>query len=292
MRLSRFWLIPLGGAFLLSLARCRVDHTSARAAGALAADTDARAARTMADSLDADASAVERYLGDDARERAAALDRFTRDPEVGGGLARATGAAKIARETRRDVKAALRRLAAEVSADLRFDATWAVDAGGRVVAGAGFDHTDEWELGGYPSVAEAINGWIRDDTWAWNGRLYHVVMRPVEREAQGEPVGAVIGGKIIDDAFARSVTRRTGAAVSFYVGGGRVATGAPEGFDAASLEEITRDLQSLEQDDAYREKGRSEVRVVGQHLGVMYARLPGEARELGAGYAVGRLPSP
>jgi len=85
------------------------------------------------------------------------------------------------------------------------------------------------------------------------------------------------------------VTKRTGAAVGFYADGARVASGAPEGFDKANLDEITRDLKYLEGNKDYEEKGRSEVRVLGEHLGVVYARLPGEAWELGAGYAVGRL---
>ncbi len=112
---------------------------------------------------------------------------------------------------------------------------------------------------------------------------------PSSEDVNGEPVGAVIGAKIIDDTFARAVTKRTGAAVGFYADGARVASGAPEGFDKANLDQITQDLKLLDDNKDYVEKGRSEVRVIGQHLGVVYARLPGEAWELGAGYAVGRL---
>ncbi|MEO7327230.1 MAG: MXAN_5187 family protein, partial [Minicystis sp.] len=137
-------------------------------------------------------------------------------------------------------------------------------------------------------VADALHGWIRDDAWVWGNRIYRVVARPVEREAGGEPVGAIIGAKIVDDGFAGAVTKRTGAAVGFFADNARVASGAPEGFDKASLDEVTRDLKHLETNKDYQEKGRSEVRVLGEHLGVVYARLPGEAWDLGAGYAVGR----
>ncbi len=108
----------------------------------------------------------------------------------------------------------------------------------------------------------------------WKGRILRVVTRPVEKEAGGEPVGAVIGAKIVDDTFAREVTKRTGAAVGFFADGARVASGAPEGFDKSSLDEITRDLKHLDTNKDYLEKGRSEVRVIGDHLGVVYARLP------------------
>jgi hypothetical protein len=158
-----------------------------------------------------------------------------------------------------------------------------------VIAADGFEHTEEWELGGYSSVADALHGWIRDDAWVWKGRIYRIVTRPVEKDAGSEPVGAIVGAKIVDDNFARSVTKRTGASVGFYADGARVASGSPEGFDKANLDEITRDLKLLDANKDYQEKGRSEVRVIREGLGVVYARLPGEAWDLGAGYAVGRL---
>ncbi len=155
---------------------------------------------------------------------------------------------------------------------------------------AGFEGSSEdWDLGGYPLVGDALHGWIRDDAWIWKGRIYRVVARPVDQEQNGEPVGAVIGAKIVDDAFARAISRRTGAAVGFFAESARVASGAPEGFDASNLDTITQDLKQLDDDKDYLEKGRSRARTIGAHLGVVYARLPGEAWDLGGGYAVGRL---
>jgi hypothetical protein len=279
MLLTRFWMVLLAlalgaSAFTLFVAGQMYNHAGSRA---------------MAEALAADSSAVSWYLRDDARARSSALIKFVLSSDLRDGLAKASGDAKIDRETRAKVKAALTKLSNEVDADQKFDAVWAVDANGRVVANVGFDHNEDWELGGYASVADAIHGWIRDDAWVWKGRIYRVVTRPVEREAQGEPVGAIIGAKIVDDTFARGVSKRTGAAVGFYAEGARVASGAPEGFDKASLDEITSDLKALDGDKDYQDKGRSDVRVLGQHLGVVYARLPGETWELGAGYAVGHL---
>src|SRR5690606_4711237 len=145
----------------------------------------------------------------------------------------------------------------------------------------------DFELGGYPVVADALHGFIRDDTLVWE-RIYRVVARPVEVEAGAIPAGAVIGARVLDDTFARELSARTGAAVAFYVNGSRTAAGAPEGFPKASLDQIVSDLESLEQDEVYQEKGRSPVREVGQSLSVQYSRLPGEAYVLGAGVAVAR----
>ena len=155
MLLSRFWSVLLAlalgaAAFTLVLAAQMYNRAGTRA---------------MSGALAADSSAVDWFLRDDARKRAAAIIPVALSREIGEGLAKATGDAKIDRDTRSKVKSALSKLAGEVPADLKFDALWAVDAGGRVVASVGFEHSEDWELGGYASVADAIHGWIRDDAW-------------------------------------------------------------------------------------------------------------------------------
>ena len=279
MLLSRFWYVLLslalgGAAFTLAVAAQMYNHAGSRA-------TD--------EALAADSSAVDWFLRDDARKQSSAIIPMALSHDIVEGLSKATNDQKVDRETRAKVKTALGKLVAEVPSDLKFDAVRAVDANGRTVGSVGFDHVDDWDFGGYASVADALHGWIRDDAWVWRGRIYRIVTRPVEREAQGEPVGAIIGAKIVDDVFAHAVSTRTGAAVGFYADGARVASGAPEGFDKAMLDEITSDLKALDRDKDYQQKGRSAVRVLGQHLGVVYARHPGEAWELGAGYAVGHV---
>ncbi|WP_437830571.1 MXAN_5187 family protein [Sorangium sp. So ce1153] len=279
MLLSRFWYgvlaLALGAAIFILFVAAQLYNRSSH--------------RAMSESLSADSSAVEWFLNDDARKRSSALIRVALNPALRGALAKSSTEAKPGAELREKARGALRSAAEEVPADLKFDHVWAVDASGRVIASVGFEHREDWELGGYPVVADALHGWIRDDAWVWKGRILRVVARPVEQDGNGEPVGAVVGAKIIDDNFARAVTKRTGAAVGFYAEGSRVASGAPEGFDKANLDQITQDLKLLDDNKDYLEKGRSEVRVIGEHLGVVYARLPGEAWELGAGYAVGRL---
>ena len=282
MLLSRFWSILLSlalgvSAFTLFLASQMYNHAGTSA---------------MSQALSADSSSVDWFLRDDARKRAAAIIPMAISHEVGDALAKASGDAKVDDATRTKVKDALRKLFEDLSPELKFDTIWAVDANGRVVASVGDDkHVDnrnDKDLGGHSSVADALHGWVRDDAWV-EDKVIRVVMRPVEREAQSEPVGAIVGATWVNDDFARAVSKRTGAAVAFYAGGVRVASGAPEGFDKANLDAISNDLKALDKDKDYQEKGRSDVRVLGQHLGVVYARLPGEAWELGAGYAVGHL---
>src|SRR5690606_7011627 len=186
-----------------------------------------------------------------------------------------------------------KRVSATIPKEQAFDAVFAIDQHGRVVGHLGYEQASgmtDFELGGYPVVADALHGYIRDDTLVLD-RMYRVVARPVEHVAGTMPAGAIVGARIIDDRFARELSERTGAAIAFYVNGQRVSSGAPEGFDRAQLDQIVSDLKYLDEDKDYQEKGRSQVRVVGKMLGVQYAKLPGEAWTLGAGYVVARLPS-
>ena len=52
---------------------------------------------------------------------------------------------------------------------------------------------DEFELGGYPAVNDALHGWLRDDVWLLGSKMYVVVARPVEYDATQRPAGAIVG---------------------------------------------------------------------------------------------------
>ena len=284
MLLSRFWYVLLslllGGAiFVLFLATSMYNRAGAR---------------SMGQGLSADSQVVSWYLKDDARAREAQLIKFALDPDIAKYLAKSSDdEKKVPSDARDKVQAALRKVNEKIPKDESFDAVFAVDQNGRVVAFLGYEQAsgmDDFELGGYPVVADALHGYIRDDTLVLD-RLYRVVARPVEYDLGQMPAGAIVGARIVDDRFARELSERTGAAVAFYAKDQRVASGAPEGFDKSQLDQIVGDLENLKTDKDYQQKGRSNVRTIGGLLGVVYARMPGEAWQLGAGYAVGRLPS-
>ncbi|HKO89716.1 MAG TPA: hypothetical protein VJU61_01105, partial [Polyangiaceae bacterium] len=248
--------------------------------------------RLAAEGLSADSRVVSWYLKNSAREGAAQLIRFTASDTVARSLSsanRADSAADIDAGTRRQLKSALTKIAQEIPKDEAFDAVFAVSQSGEVVASIGFDQaTDaEFELGGYPVVADALHGYVRDDTLVLD-RVYRVSARPVEFELGQLPAGAIVGARVVDDRFAAELSERTGAAIAFYAGGRRVALGAPSTFDRSGLEQIVTDLPSLEHDNDYKDKGRTDVHPFPDGLAVVYARLPGEAWQLGAGYAVAR----
>jgi hypothetical protein len=249
--------------------------------------------RAFSEGLSGDSQIVSWYLKQSAREGAAQLIRFSANDTVARALASTSRTGTASADTRRQVSDRLKRILGEIPDGQRFDAVFAVAQTGEVVGQVGFDQArslPSFELGGYPVVADALHGHVRDDTLVLD-RLYRIVARPVELELGGLPAGAVIGATVIDDEFARGLSVRTGAAVAFYTSGRRHALGVPDGVDRAGLDQIVTDLPSLEQDENYRDKGRTNVHPFADGLAVVYARLPGEAWQLGAGFAVAR-PTP
>ncbi|HWZ92117.1 MAG TPA: MXAN_5187 family protein [Polyangiaceae bacterium] len=283
MLLSRFWYVLLGlllglAIFVMSIATSMYNRAGARA---------------MGEALSSDSQVVGWYLRDDARQRSGRLIQFGVDPDIAKYLQKSTESEnKVPEEAKDKVLAALKKVNASIPKDDQFDAVFAVDQGGRVVAYLGYEQASgmsDFELGGYPVVADALRGYVRDDTLILD-RIYRVVTRPVEYDTNSLPAGAIMGARIMDDRFARELSSRTGAAIAFYANGERVSSGSPEGFNTGQLDQIVGDMASLDQDDEYKDKGRSKVRTIGGLLGVQYSKLPGEAWQLGAGFAVARLP--
>jgi hypothetical protein len=283
MLLSRFWYmllgLLLGGAvFTLYIAQSMYNRTSSKVLG---------------EGLSSDSQVVSWYLRSQSRERSAQLIKFALSPEVSQALQKSSRSEAIPKEARESASAALTKLQAQVPPEFSFDAVFAVDQHGRVVGRHGFEQAasvETFELGGYPVVADALHGYIRDDTFVWD-RIYTVVTRPVEYAAGELPVGAIVGLRLVDDQFARDIAARTGAAVAFYLDGERVASGSPDSFDRSQLDGIVNDLKLVGQDTDYVEKGRSAVRQLGPNVAVVYTKLNGEAWSRGAGYVVGRVAS-
>lgn len=280
---TRFWLgiVGLALAFAMLVGQLAVSMH------------DRLGMRMVSEGLAADSRVVSWYLRNAAREDASQLIRFVANDAVARALAsasRASDPSDIDGATRRQLKSTLSKIAAEMQRADAFDAVFAVAQSGEVIAHIGFDQaagSPEFELGGYPVVADALHGYVRDDTLQLD-RLYRVVARPVEFELGQLPAGAIVGARVIDDGFASALAERTGAAVAFYASGRRQAAGLPPGIQLDGLDQIVSDLPSLAGDADYAEKGRSSVHELPDGMAVIYSRLPGEAWQLGAGYVVAR----
>lgn len=289
MVFSRFWYLVVGvavaGALFLAYAAVGV--------------TNHHAERATARLLNANSVAVSLYLKDDATRRANALTPLAVHPDVADALRKAQSAdtvKEVDSPLRDKATVALRKFREQPQDFVGFDALWAIDVHGRVIASENFDKAtgaEGFEMGGYPVVADALHGYIRDDSWLMGEDLWRVVARPVEAEAGAPPVGAIVAGKKVDDALARDVVEHTGAALVFYAGGKSIIKATPPssethlvGLTADDLAKLTK----LPAEDGYQDKGRSKPALVRQESGydvrAVFARLPGEAWDLGAGYAV------
>jgi len=283
MILSRIWYVIL--AILLAAAY----YIVALAVG----QYNRRNQAAMEETLKADSQVVSWAMQVDARRRLDVLLLPAVDPNIAKALRGANGKDTIPAASKEDAAKALRAFNDKLPADYKNDVLFIADREGRLVAQVGYDAVNgfaEFELGGYPAVFDALHGFLRDDTWVWGGKIARVVTRPVEDEVGQPPIGAVVALRWIDNSFAKEIGKRTRTNIAFFALGQRVASAAAtDGFDEASLEALGSDLQSVSEDKGFMENGRTDVRPLGNDKGgVLFVRLPGDAWELGGGFAVAR----
>jgi hypothetical protein len=287
MILSRVWYVVLGLAVAVAL------YVVFIAVG----QYDRQATRALKEGLASDSQTVEWALKIDARRRLDALLAGSVDSTLQQALIAANGSRdpKLPEAVKTSAKKALGAVSEAIPADWRDDVLFAVDRDGQVVAELGYDQVngnDEFELGGYPAVNDALHGWLRDDVWLLGSKMYVVVARPVEFDATQRPAGAIVGLKEVNERFASDLAKRTRTALALYVGGQRVAAGVGvDGFDVEKLDAVGADLSKIDE-KTYGDGGRSEVRMLTDDLGVIYGRLPGDVWTQGGGFAVARSKTP
>jgi hypothetical protein len=281
MILSRVWYVLLGVAVAVALYVVYV------AVGQYNRQTT----RALREGLASDSQTVEWALKIDARRRIDALLVGSVDSGLQQALiaANSTKDGKVPDKAKADAKKALATISDNIPADWRNDALFAVDRDGQVVAEVGYEAAagnDDFELGGYPAVNDALHGWLRDDVWSLGSKMYVVVARPVEYDVTQRPAGAIVGLREVNKKFAEDLARRTRTNIAFYVAGKSVAAAAGvDGLDPEKLDAIGSDLKNVD-DKAYGDAGRTDTRMLSDDLGATYARLPGDVWPLGGGFAV------
>lgn len=247
----------------------------------------------MSEEVAGDAQVVRWALQIDARRRLDALLVGSVDKGVQDALVGADGKDKIPPASKDGAKKAVDTILQKLPPEYRPDALFAVDRDGRVVAQSGFDQVaalEDFELGGYPAVNDALHGYLRDDTWVLGGKIYRVSARPVEYDVAQPPAGAIVGLKLVDPKFAADLSKLTRTNVAFYATGVRVASASGiEGFDDRVLDQVVADVANVEADKGYQDTGRSAVRTLsGDSVGAMYTRFDGDAWLQRGGFAVAR----
>jgi hypothetical protein len=283
MILSRVWYVIVGAAVAVAL------YVVFVAVGQFNRQTTL----ALKEGLASDSQTVEWALKIDARRRLDGLLAGSVDATLQQALVGADSVkdGKVPDKMRADAKKALATVNDAIPADWRPDAIFAVDRDGLVVAQIGFDGVagnDDFELGGYPAVNDALHGWVRDDVWLLGSKMYVVTARPVEYDAAQRPAGAIVGLKEVSTKFATDLAKRARTNIAFYASGQKMAGGVGvEGFDAEKLDAVGNDLKNVV-DKTYGDTGRSDVRMFSDDLGAMYDRLPGDVWTLGGGFAVVR----
>jgi hypothetical protein len=190
MILSRVWYVLLGLAVAVALYVLYVAVGEYERAGT----------RALKEGLASDSQTVEWALKIDARRRLDALLVGSVDASLQQALAAANttkdATAKLPEPIKTAARKALGTINDAIPTDWRADALFAVDRDGRVVAQLGYDQVganDEFELGGYPAVNDALHGWVRDDLWLLGSKMYVVAARPVEYDYAQRPAGAFVG---------------------------------------------------------------------------------------------------
>lgn len=286
MVLSRAWylilaLITGAAVYVVSLAVGQYNRRNAEA---------------MADTLKGDSQVVGWALQIDARRRIDSLLASALRKEVIEGVKAANGKETIPEKAKADASKALNESNTALPADYRNDVMFAVDRDGRVVGQMGYDailarHT-QFELGGYAAVFDALHGYLRDDTWVWGGKIARVATRPIEDEAGQAPVGAIVALRWVDQAFAREIGKRTRTSVAFFALGQKVATGtwSDDKDESDALDLAAAEIPKLEGEKSLKETGRTDVRPLGdgERASGIFARLPGDTWEVGAGFGVVR----
>src|SRR3954453_18722469 len=224
MLLSRFWYLLL--AFVLAGAMYVVFLAVGQ--------YNRRNAVAMAETLASDSQVAGWALQIDARRRLDALLLGSVDKGIQESLVNANGKDRIPTASKDGARKALTAINEKIPADYKADALFAVDREGRVVAQIGFDSAnafEDFELGGYPAVFDALHGYLRGDTGILGGKIYRVVARPVEFDSTQPPAGAVVGLRALDNRFAAELSKRTRTNIAFFANGQRVASAVTEGFD-------------------------------------------------------------
>ena len=198
-------------------------------------------------------------------------------------LRSASSASKITAEYNATARRFLKQLVNNESISVSF--VWVIDNRGRVVAregdAAGQGYGDS--VVGYDLVAEALDGFVRDDLWSLAGQLFRVAAAPVF-DSRLNWSGAVIIGHAVDTDFAKSLSKQTSANIGFYVGETNLAASEP----IAIHKEIAAHAATLADDaDTHCAEGDViTIRSGSTSYSAVAARLPGEAGYLGAFYSV------
>lgn len=231
---------------------------------------------------------VEALLKLDARTRIDALQGIAADETVRTTMAnvRARPAEEVVKAARATLQPRLRTLN-EGLQEVKGDFLAALDDRGRAVAQVGlYENLENIGYGQFPLVESALRGYLRDDVWRLDDKLYRVAARPIIQG--GQYVGAILHGMELSAALPQRLFRVARVQVAFFLGTNVIASQSAPDVPSPSSGEVAAPLQQVLASDGYKRQGRTDILPVGAGYSAIYSRLTGEAAESDSGYVVTR----
>ncbi len=225
-------------------------------------------------------------LSDDARNRVELAGSFSRTPEIVSALEAAGNADRLDETRMKQVRDVGEKIMKGISGR-KPDFAMLVDKRGRVVARIKLDENDFGDtVAGRPLVDDALAGYLRDDIWAQNGTMYFVSASPaIKRDPPVAYVGAIVLGHKVTNELATKLVSSLNVDVGFYLGNDDVAGSKTMAIDHTKM---LKSLETLKGDMATDCQANHpiDVRASNVDYTALVARLPGEAQQKQAHYAV------
>lgn len=293
--LSRFWYLVLAVVAAGALAAALL------AQGIVNRLTDSQiAAQLRRDRVELDA-----MLSLEARRRLDRIAFITVDPKIGGILRKASAISdpkrlfKLNTELKETLNEHFKQMAEaapgggtpkEKLARVKPTIAFALDARGRIIAQTGplTANPPGARLETFPLVKRALQGYVRDDVWVYDRRVYRMAARPVING--GQYVGAIVHGYKPDEPFVEKLSKSLGGAgVTFFYGTEVLASYSPADLEnAPSREQMAAWLQNALDDKKFKKGEMTDpVELQGDNLAV-YSLLKGSAAEAQVGYVIAR----
>jgi hypothetical protein len=170
------------------------------------------------------------------------------------------------------------------------DIAIAVDTKGRIIAQLGplMANPPGSSLITFPLVKRAIQGYIRDDIWVYDRRVYRMAARPVIHG--GQYVGAILHGYRYDRNFIEKYAKNlAGASVAFFYSTDVVASYSPtDRENAPSRDQMEKPLQKVLQSEKFKKGEITDPVDLEGNGQAIYSLVVGSAADVDVGYVIAR----
>jgi hypothetical protein len=290
MLLSRFWYILLAVAAAIATAAALLGQSV----------INGRSDETLTDTLRRDRAMVDAMLRLEARSRLDRIAFISVDTKLGALLKSAEGVTddKKLRELNGQAKELLRahvsRMTEAAGSEGRGlvepDIVFALDNNGRIIAQLGPLEANPPGAGlaTFPLVRRALQGYVRDDVWVYDRRVYRMAARPVM--AGSEYAGAIVHGYRFEKGLPEKISAYLGGAtIAFFYGNELIGNFVPPGVagapQPAELVSVAARAIGAPQFKAGQASELLELQNGGR---AVFVPITGAAAAGGVGYAIAR----